>query len=138
MFYCMSLLSGSATKVTHPDGSLLLWHQASCWGVVLLASPGLPWAVFSSSFVGCLRVVLGLFSGSSLAQLGYTRLKRLVSDITSLGQLQRPPYLKTKHNPKKTGGLYEVPQTKGWVTCRELVQILHFATRGRRGKTQKR
>ena len=29
----------------HPDGSLLLWHQASCWGVLLLASPGLPWAV---------------------------------------------------------------------------------------------
>jgi hypothetical protein len=53
----MSLLSGSATKVTHPDGSLLLWHQASCWGVLLVASPGLPWAVVSSSFVGCLRVV---------------------------------------------------------------------------------
>jgi len=36
----------------------------------LLGSPGLPWAVVSSSLVSCLKGVLGLFSDSKLAQLG--------------------------------------------------------------------
>ena len=41
-------------------------------------------------------------------------------------------YLKPEHNPKKTVGIYEVSQAKRWVTCREPVQRLRFATSTRR------
>ena len=44
----------------------------------------------------------------------------------------QPLYLKPKHNPKENGGIYEVSQAKRWVTCREPVQRLRFATSTRR------
>ena len=44
-----------------------------------------------------------------------------------LAVLVATPYLKQKHNPKKAGGTYEVPQEKRWFTYREPVQTLCFA-----------
>ena len=58
-----------------------------------------------------------------------TRWRLRICGPPGLGELRRPPYLKNETKSKKNRGLYEVPENKRWVTCREPDRNLRFATR---------